>query len=734
MRASKNRSQGREGWCLLFHHPLRRDQWGKPLRVRRGLNTKDGAEADRLVEQMDRLLSDESYWTPSARERALREVDQRVVSIFFDDIDPKIVDPWALRDSFIPLPGPEAGYTRVQLLGSTGVGKTTLVRQLIGSDPKNERFPSTSTAKTTVCDIEIVLADTPFRAVVSFISRESARNYIEECVVAAVSAAAEDARDEVIARRLLEHSEQRFRLSYLLGAINVSRGGDSDEDYDEDLAPPDPEPAEVTDDERRKLEQQLQVYLTRVAELAKAARTKLALQFDLAAETLKPSDRDTFFEILEDALRENDDAQALIDEILDDVETRFELLDGDLERDRSNWPTRWTFESGERSTFIKTINRFSSNYAPNFGRILTPLVQGLRVAGRFKPDWSVGDDVPKLVLMDGEGIGHTPDSATSLSTGVTKRFDRCDAILLVDTVKQPMVAGPLAVLRSVVSSGHDAKLVVVFTHFDQMTADNLPNEAAKKDHVAASLDNAIRVIDDVLGASAGRSLRRNLEGRVFFVGAIDAWLPPQKRSTRSHLVQLLDVLAGMITPPAPATAHPIYDLGNLVVGSMMAARQFQDAWDARLPAEHWTRVKALARRLGYLQEDEYDTMKPAADLIRLLSEQVWAFVATPRDWKPAKPSEEECQTAINHVAREVFGRLHTLISDRLWFAHLRDWQAAYDLRGQGSGNRRKHSLKSIYNIAAPVPGAVPVPETTDFLDAVRGLFKEAVAAAGAEVL
>ncbi len=89
---------------------------------------------------------------------------------------------------------------------------------------------------------------------------------------------------------------------------------------------------------------------------------------------------------------------------------------------------------------------------------------------------------------------------------------------------------------------------------------------------------------------------------------------------------------------------------------------------------------------------------------------------------------------MNQVAREFFGRLHTLVSSRLWQDQLRDWQAAYDLRGTGSGNRRKHSLKSIYATAAPVPGAVPVPEATQFLDAVRDLFKEAVAAAGAEVV
>jgi hypothetical protein len=44
-------------------------------------------------------------------------------------------------------------------LGTTGAGKTTVVRQLIGTDPNRERFPSTATAMTTIHDAEIEMRD-----------------------------------------------------------------------------------------------------------------------------------------------------------------------------------------------------------------------------------------------------------------------------------------------------------------------------------------------------------------------------------------------------------------------------------------------------------------------------------------------------------------------------------------------------------------------------------------------
>lgn len=734
--AAKNRSQGREGWCILLQHPLRRSPSGKPLRVRRGLGTKDDAEADRLVEQMNRLLADESYWTPAARERALREMDPRIVGIFYDAIEAKFQDPWQLRDSVIPLPSPNDGFARVLLLGPTGAGKTTLVRQLIGSDPRRDRFPSTSTAKTTVFDVELVLAEGKYRAVVSFLSSDRVRHYLEECLTAAVSAAAEGALEQDIVRRLLEHSEQRFRLSYLLGTLSSPVSDEADEDSDgADTQAPEPESPEVTDAERRKLEERLRSYLGRVTTIADAMRGELASRLGVSTDAMEPVDRDAFLELIEDAVRDKEEAQTLVDDILDDLQSRFAQLEqGQLDRDRSGWPTHWVFETTDREVFIKVINRFSSNYAPNFGRLLTPLVQGLRVAGPLKPTWYQGIDIPKLVLMDGEGLGHTPDSAWSLPTAVTKRYEGSDVILLVDNATQPMVAGSQAVLRSLAASGHESKLVVVFTHFDQVKGDNLPNAKAKQNHVQASLDNAIIAIDAAIGSGAGRSLSRHLKEKVFFLGRIDETLSAKRRSTLEELSKLLKVVRAAITPPAPVKVVPVYDMANLVLGATVAAVRFHEFWDSRLLGEHWTRVKALTRRLALVWADEYDTLKPVADMIRLLSEQVMAFIEAPRDWRPAKPRDEECQAATAHVAREFFSRLHTMVSSRLWKERLRQWQSAYDLRGPGTGNLRKHDVKTIYNVAAPVPGVAPVPDASEFLDAIRTEFREAALAGGAEVL
>ena len=181
-KATKTRSS-RPGWSVTFNHPRRSDARGKyGLKVRRGLGTRDDAIADRLVEQLNALLSDQTWWSLDRRTDAEQQFDSIVVSSFYDGIEVGKVESRDLRDTFIALPTPDDEYARIMLVGSTGAGKTTLLRQLIGSDHRRDRFPSTSTARTTTADIEIVTDDGPFEAAITFMTEHETRFAVDECL------------------------------------------------------------------------------------------------------------------------------------------------------------------------------------------------------------------------------------------------------------------------------------------------------------------------------------------------------------------------------------------------------------------------------------------------------------------------------------------------------------------------------------------------------------------------
>ncbi|HHG91242.1 MAG TPA: hypothetical protein ENJ90_12320, partial [Devosia sp.] len=180
--ASKSRSN-RPGWSIIFRHPVRTDSRGeRGLKVRRGLGTSDEAQADRLVAQMNELLGDESWWNGDRRRDAESRYDRVVVSAFFDGIEALRFDSVSKREELIPLPTASDGYSTILFLGTTGAGKTTLLRHVIGSESENDRFPSTSTAKTTTADFEIVTAPGNYTAAITFMPEHEVRAHIDECI------------------------------------------------------------------------------------------------------------------------------------------------------------------------------------------------------------------------------------------------------------------------------------------------------------------------------------------------------------------------------------------------------------------------------------------------------------------------------------------------------------------------------------------------------------------------
>ncbi|HZL25959.1 MAG TPA: hypothetical protein VFC39_05460 [Acidobacteriaceae bacterium] len=738
--------QNRSVWSVIFRHPFRLDR-GKPgRRVRRSLGTTDKEQAQKLVDQANTLLSDNKWWSPAMREQAERLFAREIVAAFYDDLVPAPRDGWMLRDSVVRMPSPDEGYARVLLLGTTGAGKTTLVRQLIGTGTKHEKFPSTSTAKTTTCDIEIISADSnQYEVVVSFLPKDLIRQYVEECVVATAVSFLEGERFELSSRRFLEHSDQRFRLSYLLGTLSPGvyeeEEEETEEEFDQDLA--------VSAEDRSRLAETLRGYLNRIQSLAITASRKLEGSLSFSLETANQEDRDTFEELLEDSLRDEDEFHELLDEVMDDIESRFnQLTDGERTLGPGDWPDLWSYRCSaeKRADFIRLINRFSSNQAVQFGTLLTPLVEGIRVRGPFAPTWN-GATPPKLVLMDGEGLGHAASVNLSLSTRVTKRYQLSDVILLVDNAQQPMLATPNTALRSIASSGQQSKLVFGFTHFDQMRGPNLPNRDAKEQHVLASLDQSVGVLGKEMGRGVENAMKKIIPERSFFLSNLQDQIPnpPEKasqRHTAESLRRLLKTVESLSAPSIPDSVTPVYDDANLVLSIQKAVVEFRDPWRARLgirsrsdiPSEHWTRVKALTRRLGDLGQDEYDTLRPVADLISCLQGHARPFLESPLRWEPAKGATEDMMShAIDRIAQEVFLRLHELAANRVMRDRVIKWKEAYAHRGFGSATERRRDVESIYGAAAPIPGETADPPTNEFLREIRILMRDAIENAGGKL-
>ncbi|MFN7431219.1 MAG: hypothetical protein ACK5TP_11650 [bacterium] len=501
----------------------------------------------------------------------------------------------------------------------------------------------------------------------------------------------------------------------------------------------------ISSEERTAINAKVDAFIDRVETLADSISGEIEERIGSKVAELTTKDMDAFEELVEEELLGHDEFHSLVDEILDDVESRFDFLPPEtLERGRDGWPRIWQWSCTDRIAFIREVNRFSSNYAPNFGRLLTPLVEGIRVVGPFGPTWRF-PKMPKIVIMDGRGIGHTADSTSSVSTSITRRFEIADAILLADNAAQPMQAAPCAVLRSLAASGHESKLLMCFTHFDEVKGDNLLDLGAKKSHVLGSVDNAINAVGKVLGRDAEHSLRRLLPDRAVFLANIQKKLPEEKaRFTTAELRRLVALIEASTTKPEPLALKPIYDVANLVLAIQRATQEFHDVWRGVLgmgtrsgvSPEHWTRVKALTRRLGLLHEDEYDNLRPVADLIRVLQTSIAQYLATPMTWvggEAGGEDNEERIRSVDAIKKQVFTRLHDLSTRRLLEERLSGWREAYEHRGTGSTRVRARDLVSLYESAAPVPNEMPARDANEFLFEIRELVGESIIAGGGEV-
>jgi hypothetical protein len=306
-----------------------------------------------------------------------------------------------------------------------------------------------------------------------------------------------------------------------------------------------------------------------------------------------------------------------------------------------------------------------------------------------------------------------------------------------------MQAAPVAAMRELARTGNAAKLILAFTHFDEVKGDNLPTPSAKVQHVMASAENVLAAIGEDLGPFAERSLRTRLEEARVFLARIDKPVSDATKEgarTIAQLEKLLGLIDEVVERPEVVEATPYYDRMNLVLAVKAAAESFHDAWFPRLGLdykpgvgkEHWTRVKALSRRLATGMADYYDSLQPVADLRKELQDRIYVFVQNPTKWRGPEPADDEKQVIFDKFADAIARKMLVLATQRVWRERGREWQRAYDKSGKGSSYVRADIIGAqILEPAAPIPDVTPSINRNQFLREVADNVKEAADDCGA---
>jgi hypothetical protein len=735
--ATAKQNPGRQAWLVEFRHPLRLDTNNKPgKKTRKGLGTSDPDRAQLLASQLNELLSNDALWSIGARAEAAKLYEPEVLEIFYGEIEPRSPDAKPLRDKLLPLPKQEDGYAKVALIGVPGAGKTTLVRQLIGTHPKLEpwgAFPSTSINRTTTFPTEIILHPGGYEAVVTFMSEPETRFEVEECVSAAIVDAVNGDQD-VVARTFLEKSDMRFRLKYLLGNLDVAEvevDPYDDDAEEEEQAPTSDDYTAVSETEAQRNAALVHGYVERIYVIAKKYRA-VDEQENGPLDAMLPADRGAALDRIEERADSSDDFLELVSDILDELRAKFDLPAnvGRFEKTTTGWPKAWTFKANadDRESFLTAVRYFSGISVKSWGKLLTPLVNGMRVQGPFQPIWT--QEEPRLVLMDTEGLGHKATSSADLPDQTVALFHEADVILLVDSAKTGMTnyaAGKA--LESVVNTGHTRKLAIVFTHMDAVKGENLKGKA-KLDHVFLGLRN---VIDNQLAknvsAEAARYLLDRLERQAFYVGRIDQ---AEAKGAGPELNKLLAYLMAEQTPLLKPVAVPRYSPAHLILVIQEAARDFRRQWQGLLgiapdpvfKPRHWQTIKALSRRYAENWGENFE-LRPSANLRAALETAVSRFLENPIDWS-GDPTPEQKRDAIERLKTAVAKQLPDLARKRLREQPQHAWYEAWIPRGTGSTKTRQIRIEGIYERWVPIPDARGDETVVEFMEDVEKLVKAAL--------
>lgn len=700
---------GKKNYTITFRHPVVKDAEGKNGRkVHRGLRTDDESQARGLAEQLETLLNRPEWWDISKRELAEQKFDARIAAAFYDCMDPQKGDAMDLLDK-IPLPTRAEGYTDIVLLGQTGAAKTTLLRKLLGTE--RDAFPTTSTNRTTTAEWDIILHEgETYELAVLFLSRSEIEMAVQECVEQAVQfcrSSGENDREK-IAQKLLNHEDLTLRLPYILGDLSlrdpasVEKGEPDDEDdeedeEEEDLLPYESHPYRCNQNVE-DLKQVLNSLLDDVQALAAAC-----------GETPDFRETDGFYDI--------------VNRIMEEIAKRFSLLRGGKKLEsHGDWVRGWYFATDRYTTFLRTAKMFSSDNKNAWGSLLTPLVSAVRIQGKFQASWRA--DMPKYILHDGVGLGHKMGtaSASAIPTETVKRCNQADAVLLVDPANNAILHETQLAIRSLIDTGNIRKTILCFTKMDLVKGASFANSRDKKRHISAALTSYLSTLGKEAPGILSEAEKESLLNSCFYFAHLDRNVVKEKaKETFFHLSAKIQACFQRRSEEKPDPEPLTYSALQLYYYFYDAIAEFRTTWSRKIgypsksdQTEHWSRIRALTRRLASSERDHYDSLQPLADYAASMQRQFRAFIH-----KPLQIPADNSRDLFDILKRSFSMAFLQWNEAHMWKekAVLQKWRTAYHFCGEGSAYWRAKEIDSIFQETAPCPedSAKPTPEQFAYL-------------------
>lgn len=600
--------------------------------------------------------------------------------------DSYINEKFNVRNNYIPF---NSGCKILSLFGITGSGKTTFMRRMLGIDPENEKIPPTSTSRTTTYNFEAIVSESEYYlACVTFLDKDYIDSIIKDCLSKAVRKYHSNKDISQAFNVLFEDTSQTFRLKYLIGNIE-----------------------ENTEIKKK--------YSDIIARCAEVSRENYNLLNDNQYNDMELFELD---ELIHEELVSSDQFKEGFEKIYRDISDKFfSMIDkknGEiiLDENKSQWPLGYFFKTRSRDNFIKKLHHFIGIQKKMWGDVITPLIDSVRISGPFLPSW-IGFN-PQLAFIDGKGIGHSVQQ--SISASYVEIFEKSDYILIIDEASKSMQQSTRDIITGIVKHGYLSKMLVCFSKYDALIGDNFETDDDKIDHIQNTfrqLCEDIKKCNNECGYQMVKDLENIQHSRFFYLPDVNRSKVSEKFSSEIEKflncinVDIKNALKTIKTVNCEKKNR--IDVNGVVVSKSdiqnleekkfepqynndfeTTIKSFIELWRAKLnlpseiaaQSEHWTRIKALSRRLGRMNISSYDTLKPIDDFIDSIQSVIYLYAKK-------LSTDDKIIQKLSQINRD---KSRNCIQTK----QIQNWETAYSRSGSGSASQRSKDIDELLDRAS----------------------------------
>lgn len=505
----KNINVNEKSQYISFMSPTLKNKKGHTRQLTKSIKNISQSDIIKILSDTDELLEGYEHYSAGyeAFLEATKKFHKKSIEWVFDktDIISKYNQDSVIRtvETKIPTKDSQGNYLfpATLLIGASGSGKTTFIKQLIGSVDTN--FPATMQSNTTVGSMIAVIQNDTNELIASakLVNKSALEDRLEQAYIQIVKQVlrSEKRIADILYDNITIFDDKKVKLHYIISKDDI--------DSPQLLTTLKKESSEIWES---------------------FIKTSSDFPFYVSKDFSKNFSVE-FFAAFEEFIEENLEKSQVVEEVIEIIKERIknivlscfdflkaqegiaisiEVIDESsvvqLGNDKSfEFPKMITVsasyqdnrkpDNNLRQIFFRSLEYVSAANELNQGKTIFPVIEHLRIKGNFKPLWYGEAEQQNYILIDSEGIGHDITNQ-SVSMQMREIMSRCNAITVIQNGAEQMQTAFAETLRSLIYNGWIDKTKFCFNRMESFDPKAHASIESKLTFINSNIKNALKQI------------------------------------------------------------------------------------------------------------------------------------------------------------------------------------------------------------------------------------------------